>query len=230
MVKNNKRSVFLWVFIVVIVLAIGLLLFNKESVKPTSGGDYPAFVDEDGFCVGREGIEMGLCCAVWNPDTEQEDWILCELLEQNDLQAFFIFEDGPTLDGLSSIMFSVKLTNTGTGSAGVKISDVIVTATSGGDVASINEIKSSFEALKAGYAIIPIGQSIELNMNIANRVRLDIPSGTEAFTMADGTYDVKLKLMVRDEQGYESAGNEKTVTLDVEQERLSFSIDVIDVE
>lgn len=192
------------------------------------GDDIPAEVDLNGDCVSREGAEVGLCCAVWNPTTQQEDWVLCEdLAEQpTGAQAFFTFEGGSTLNGVSSVMFVVRLTNDGNADAGVKISSVDVTATSGGDAASIAEIQTAFENLIEPFTTVSPTQSVEFSMNALNRIRLDIPAGADAFTMADGVYDVTLYIQAQDEFGTVLDAGSRTVSMQVEQEQIMFSVNV----
>ena len=223
---GSGRDALGFLLIASIVLGIGFFLL-KPGTTANVGDDFPAIVDENGYCVSREGIETGLCCATWDPELKKEVWVLCEeLVQPLDLQAFFQYESGDVLSAVSSIMFSVKITNEGNAPAQVKINSVDVTNIAGGDAASANEIETAFSKLIMGYQTVEPHGEVYFNMNADNRIRLDVPEGTEEFLMADGIYEITLSLRLMDENNIVHDGGFKTVRMNVEQENIAFSIDV----
>lgn len=235
MAKKNQGSgkdVMVFIVIVGAIFMAYLLFFGGNPDNPQGvdiGSEVPAYVDENGYCIGREGIEMGVCCAVWDAELKEEVWVLCETLVNNKAdvsQAFFRFEGGDLMEAVSSIMFVTRLTNNGNFDTEVKISSVDVVSITGGDLSSRGEIKSAFNSLTSIWNPVIAGEYTEFQMNWDDRIRLDVPGGLDEFTMEDGTYEVTLNIQSKDENGNVVDAGTRTISLEVEQEVISFSIDI----
>lgn len=247
MVKSNKKDYGKFGIYIIIGLAIMYFLIDQGYIgnigiggKTSVGDDFPAFVDEStGECIGREGIEMGLCCGTWDPIEKKTVWVLCDtLIEQSTTQAFFTFEGGTTLSAIAEVMFSVGVTSDigNNANAGVRISQVSAINTIAGDAISATEIEDAFAGLVSlTFQTLAPGASYNWNMGCDYRIRIDVPETYDdticlrtinAFQVTDGTYEVILSIEIEDEQGFITSGGSRTVQLIVEQERLSFSIDI----
>lgn len=229
MAKDNRALVLIAVIGIIIVAVLLLRPVKQTEIPVDIGTDFPAEV-KDGICQSREGIEMGLCCAIWNTQLEQLEWVLCEdlvLEPYPEEQAFFTFELGSTLQDIAGILYVVKLTNEGNFDTDVKISSIEVTQKVAGDAFSVAEIKNGLNTIVGIEKFVTkSGGSVEFGMSTDNVIRLDIPSGPIMFEMADGTYAMTFNIMAKDEAGAWMDAGSRTVDMTVEQEVFSFAIDV----
>lgn len=229
MAKDN-RILALVLIVGLVVLAIFLLKPEKKVEIPVDiGTDFPAEV-RFGVCTSREGIDIGLCCAIWNDEIEDVEWVLCENLVLEpypEEQAFFTFEMGSTLQDIAGILYVIKLTNEGNFDTDVKISSITVTQKIDGDAFSVAEIKNGLNTLVGiSKPVTKLGGSVEYGMHVDDVIRLDYPSGVNMFEMADGTYSFTIDILAKDEAGAWIDAGTRTVDMKVEQEVVSFTIDV----
>jgi len=172
---------------------------------------------------------MGLCCATWDTETQEEKWVLCETLVEKNLatQAFFTFEDGDMMSDVSSIAFAVKIDNTGNSPISARIKNVIVSSDAA-SATSESEVQAAFNTLSTEWQYMQAGASATISMNIDDRIRLQIPAGSDEFTMADGIYYITMYMETKDAQGIIRDAGSRTVAMQVEAQtyQISFSISV----
>ncbi len=237
--KRSKRNTDKFGFtIIAIIVALGFwVLFMDHG--PDVGDDFEAYVDENGVCTSREGIDMGLCCATIDSDTGNQIWVPCELLTQADTQAIFSFEGGNTLHELTGVAFSMILTNKGNADANIRINDIEVIPISDGDLIGAAEIQKGFQALVHPNGIfdnIKKTESKEYSMNACeNIIRLDYTKPTYdevckktifPFQVTTGIYEIKIFLQSKDASGTVESVEGRIIHMDVAQEKISFDINI----
>lgn len=230
MAKKNSKKLGMALIGIIFLALVYMLFWYTPATQPINvGDDFPAEM-RNGQCVGREGADIGLCCAIWNEQDQSEDWVLCDSLitkQKTAAQAFFSFNEGDQLANIARIATAIEVTNTGNTGAEIALTDVEVVAQEGGDVNAINEIQTAFINIPGygQYDYIGTGASKSLSMLSAKSIRVDIPGGASPFVMADGLYKITLEFTAKDSMGA-SQSFTKTFYLRVEQEQLSFQIDV----
>jgi hypothetical protein len=199
------------------------------------GTEVPAEVI-DGKCVSREGIEIGLCCAVWDNALGDVKWVTCEdyakPVNPIDTQAFFRFDNAPSiLEQQSLIMYSMLITNSGNVAAEFRISSVATTSTSGNPV-SEQEFTKAFQSFGTEWYNLPKGGFKDFEMSCPNVIRLDLPAysascGINAFKVIDGNYTTTITIEYRKPGTTTTLGSTvKSIKQDVTQEVISFNIDI----
>jgi hypothetical protein len=184
---------------------------------------------------------MGICCAVWNSEIQDIEWVLCEdYAAPVDTQAFFRFEDAQNqLEAQSIISYFVQLENTGTGTADINLETV---ETTGPDVNSNNEFTSAFRNMvgpgnvvaraDTWFEVAP-GETLSFSMVCPDVIRVDQPAGsatcgTSSFQVSDGTYYTTLTFQFRDASNNIILPDKeiRTIKQEVTQEVISFSIEI----
>lgn len=224
--KNPKDKIVTGVVLIVIAVLAFFIFNNSTSNVVNIGTEVPAEW-ENGLCQAREGFEVGMCCTTWDFEKNEEVIVDCEdLVQVPETQAFFQLDSGNQIAALSSIGFMVSVQNTGNVDTRIRVKEVIV-STVNGDQEGVDKIKTSWDTLKnTDWQNAAQGGNAVFAMSFANRIPLDIPSGASAYQMTDGDYSVTLKLEAEDEQGAVVDAGERTINMHVEQETISFEIDI----
>ena len=182
--KNEK---IIYSIIVIAIISIGLYLYFKPSGLP-AGVEYGQ-VNAQGECTSRSGVELVVCCGVWNEKQKGLDWVPCEDLKVNKPSEQAMVSIGTNYyDNLDALMFGVKVENSGSTIPIEAYVDRIVTInTIGGDINAITEINNAWTQLTGISKKKTIGKgSFEVwGMNAVNPIRLSTPG----FTLKDGTYE-----------------------------------------
>jgi hypothetical protein len=228
--KRQINPMYIVAGIVVVAIVALLLLRTDDPSDPGAVNikdEVPAeWSSPTGVCQAREGVLIGMCCTTWDESTQSEEQVDCsDLVQSEQLQAFFTLGQD-RLEKLSSIGFMIRAVNEGNIDGKVRISSISVT-TLDGDEEGIDEIESKMASIVGSFKNVKAGSSADFAMPYENRIRLDIPSGINAFQMADGTYTVTINLEFEDENGQLTSAGSRTIDLVVEQEKIAFSIDVV---
>jgi hypothetical protein len=199
---------------------------GSTTIATDNLDDFEAEVDSaTGDCVNREGLGVGLCCWINDPVTLDLVSVPCEdtIVEGQDLQAFFTFEGG-LKQSLAAFQLAIEATNTGNTDSEVRINNIVVTRTSGGDTAGVNELTTKTLNVKNVWKTAAQGQKVTWS---TEPIRID-DLGT-SFKMTDGTYEVQFDLQAKEQGAADGTAinvGSRTISFVVEQEQLSFSINV----
>jgi hypothetical protein len=226
MAKKDMKNWIIGGLIVVIAIFGFISFFPKEGSPATTNkiADIPA-TDEQGVCVAREGVKVGMCCTKLDSNGNLIP-VDCEDLIYQPLpaQAFFQLGQGSKLVNLPAVYFMVRAENAGNFATRIRVGSVTVTAIEGGDSEGIARIKAGFETLKGiGWKLAPTGATVDFGMAQEDSIIIDIPN---TYQMTDGVYQVVIKMEAEDPSGVPTATGQTTILLDIEQELIAFNVDV----
>lgn len=234
MAKKNKSDTMVAIVVIGAIILLGYFAFTYKP-KADIGTDVSAIVDENGKCVGREGIDMGLCCAIWNSEIGDIEWVICEdYASPADLQAIFRLEDAPDeLKNQAIISYFMNIRNTGNSAAEFRLKSISTTSDTS-DALSQAEFTNAFRnlALSTTWFYVDAKEAKNFSMGCPNVIRIDLPEastecGVQAFQVKNGTYQTMITLEFRDPINKAIIGEEsRTIKQEVTQEIVSFSIDI----
>lgn len=223
MAKKESKNWIIVGAVIAVILIGGYFVFNKEGGSVDVGTDVAA-TDVAGVCVAREGVEIGMCCSKLVNNVEVP--VDCEeMIEKAPLaQAFFQVGSGSRLANLPSVYFMVRTKNNGNFDTRVRVSSIDVVAVTGGDEEGVRRIKDGLETLKSqGWKPAAKGQTVQFGMGWDDKITLDVPT---VYQMTDGTYSVTVSMEAEDPSLVPSPAGQRTIQIIVQQEVISFDVEV----
>jgi hypothetical protein len=216
----NKQTK-IYAVIGALVLLVGGFFAYQWYVKST-GPDLQGWVNEEGNCVSREGLQVAICCL--DKDAEG-NWIPIPC-EDTIVSPAALLTTGGVTYGTLGVMYGAKITNPAVNAYSIKtwLSGAPTVATTGGSTASIAESDSKWAVLlgETKSKTLAPGASDWWSMNIANPIDLS--------KIADGKYKTTItasaKKSVNGIEGVTVTTVSKDLLWEVQDEVVSFSLDV----
>jgi hypothetical protein len=211
--KKAKGSAII-IILLLAVAAFGVYWFFFKD-KKGAGPDLYGEVNAQGECVGRQGMDIVMCCGKYDSAGELQ-WIPCESAID---QSQAILTTGGTTYNIDTVLFSVKVTNDGSNiPISAKVSSV---STTGGTTAGQAEFNGAWQSVvNLAAKNLGVGAEDTFSMTTTTPIRLSSPT----FTMPDGTYTSNI--YVTGTGGGKTVTNSKAITMSVSQATVGFQIAV----